>query len=181
MAELLPDRIEGDGLVLRTYSVPDVPALATAVTESLEHLRPWMPWIAFEPASLESRTALVVGWDADWASGGDAVYGIFEEGRLVGSTGLHRRRGPSVLEVGYWVHVAHTGRGVATRTTRLLTNAALRQPGITAVEIVHDAANGPSGAVPRRLGFTHVATEPGVIKAPGERGVDWIWRTEQPV
>ena len=29
-----------------------------AVTESIEHLRPWMPWIADEPVTVEQRRAL---------------------------------------------------------------------------------------------------------------------------
>ena len=50
-----------------------------------------------------------------WTSGSGYEYGIFlPDGALVGGCGLHRRIGPSALEIGYWVHVAHTRRGIAT-------------------------------------------------------------------
>ena len=38
-------RIETKRLVVRCYDPSDAPLLAESVTESLEHLRPWMPWV----------------------------------------------------------------------------------------------------------------------------------------
>ena len=47
----LPERIElPDGVYLRPFRVDDADAVAKAVSESLEHLRPWMPWAAAEAA-----------------------------------------------------------------------------------------------------------------------------------
>ncbi len=172
----LPERTEGQGLVVRRWRRRDVPALQVAVADSLEHLRPWMPWAAAEPQTLPQRRALVRNWNRLWRAGGDVVMGIFEDGQVVGGTGLHRRRGPAALEIGYWVHVAHTGRGVATRTASLLTSLAFTVPGNEAVEIHHDRANHRSAAVPRRLGFTFVGETPDEPHAPGEVGVDCTWR-----
>ncbi len=54
-----PGEIALDEFVLRRYLQDDAPALAVAVGESLEHLRPWMPWIALEPADAQGpREAL---------------------------------------------------------------------------------------------------------------------------
>jgi hypothetical protein len=38
-----PDRYECEGFLLRSYDLGDGAALAEAVNESYEHLRPWMP------------------------------------------------------------------------------------------------------------------------------------------
>ena len=54
-----PREVVLDGFVLRRYQRHDAPALAVAVGESLEHLRPWMPWIALEPTTLEQREELL--------------------------------------------------------------------------------------------------------------------------
>lgn len=50
------------------------------------------------------------------------------------------RIGPGGLETGYWVHQAHTRRGLATAAAAALTDAALALPGIDRVEILRRAA-----------------------------------------
>jgi ribosomal-protein-serine acetyltransferase len=52
-AQLLPERIEGDGVLLRRWCAGDAEALARAITESEDHLRPWMGFMAHEPQTLE--------------------------------------------------------------------------------------------------------------------------------
>lgn len=187
----LPRRIDSARLVIRCWEPGDVDLLMAAVADSLDHLRPWMPWVADEPLTRTARLALIAEWEAAWASGGDTVYGAFlrTDGSrsapatgpvVVGGTGLHRRLGPGGLEVGYWVHAHHTRRGYATELARALTDAAFAEPGIDRVEIHHDRANEASAAVPRVLGYRYVddrAVEPA---APAETGVECVWRTTRP-
>ena len=112
----------------------------------------------------------------DWEAGGDLVVGIFMDGEVVGGSGLHRRRGPGVLEIGYWVHVDHVGKGIATETSAMLTTAAFTVPGIERVEIHHDKANVASAGIPRRLGFTLAEETIDAVTSPGEVGIDCEWR-----
>lgn len=173
--QTLPDTIRTPRLTLRQWGRDDAAALSAAVTESLEHLRPWMPWIAVEPITIAQRVALIDHWHADWERGGDLVTGIFSDGTVVGSSGLHRRRGPGVLEIGYWVHVDHIGRGIATEAARALTTAAFTVAEIERVEIHHDKANVASEGVPRRLGYTMLDESPDAVTSPGEVGIDCRW------
>ncbi len=99
-----------------------------AVIESIEHLRPWMPWIADEPQTLDQRRALVAGWQSLWDAG-DRFYGMFVGDEAVGGCGLHARIGAGGLEIGYWVRVGRTGRGYATAASRQLTDLAFADPG----------------------------------------------------
>lgn len=55
----------------------DAEDLARAVAESQEHLRPWMPWIAGEPKTLDQCRARIPEWDHEWAKGRDFVLGVF--------------------------------------------------------------------------------------------------------
>jgi RimJ/RimL family protein N-acetyltransferase len=175
----LPECISTPRLELRLWTEDDVDALGAAIAASLEHLRPWMPWVEFEPLARADRVALIRTWHEDHRSGRAAVYGVFCDRTVVGGCGLHRRGGPGVLDIGYWIHADHVRRGYAKELARALTDAALAQPGIDRVDIHHDRANVASGAVPRSLGFTFLGERPDAVKAPGEDGVDWCWSTSR--
>lgn len=171
----LPARIETERLVLRTWTVGDAEALGVAITESIDHLRPWMPWVAFEPLAIDDRRKLIAEWDTKWQAGDDAVYGVFHEDAVVGGTGLHRRIGPDGLEIGYWIHAAYTRRGFATELSAALTDVAFKLEGIERVEIHHDKENVASGGVPRALGYTFVENVAVEASAPSESGVNSVW------
>ncbi len=175
---LLPEVVEAAGLKLRAWRAADVEALGEAVTRNLEHLRPWMAWVADEPLTVSDRLALIEGWARQREAGGDVVYGVIRDGEVLGGTGLHRRPGPGGLEIGYWIDRERTGRGIATEVTRAMTTAALAVDGIHFVEIHHDRANVASGRIPARLGFTFVGEAPSEVTAPGQEGVDCTWRVQ---
>ena len=174
----LPQEISDDVVQLRRWVRDDAQRLGQAVTESLEHLRPWMPWVVSEPLSVSERRELIAGWERDWTQRGDVLLGVFTAGEIVGSCGLHRRIAPDGLEIGYWIHPAYLRRGLATRTAALLTSLGLSAPGITHIEIHHDKANVASAGVARKLGFAFLTEEVDVPEASGEVGVEWRWRME---
>lgn len=166
--------------MLRRYDLGDAPALHAAITASIEHLRPWMPWIADEPLSPKDRERLITDvFDAGWRDGTDYVYGIFSAEALVGGCGLHRRIGTGGLEIGYWVAADHTGRGHATAAARALADAAFDLSEIDHVEIHHDKANVASAAIPAKLGFTMMGEVTDAISAPGEIGISCEWRLDR--
>jgi RimJ/RimL family protein N-acetyltransferase len=171
----LPERIETERLVLRTWTEDDAEALGAAITESIEHLRPWMPWIGFEPVALEDRQKLIAEWDTKWQAGEDAVYGVFHDGVVVGGTGLHQRIGPRALEIGYWIHVDHVRQGFAKELSAGLTSAAFALDGIDRVEINHDKGNVASEGVPRSLGYSYTGDVAVAVAAPSESGVLCVW------
>ncbi|HEX5608607.1 MAG TPA: GNAT family N-acetyltransferase [Solirubrobacterales bacterium] len=175
--ERLPETIDADGLLLRRWRVEDAEALGRAIEENLEHLRPWMGWIAQEPLQVAARRDLIAEWEREWEAGGDSIIGVFREGAVLGSCGLHRRHGPSTLDIGYWIRVDFLRQGIATRVAATLTETALAVPGIDRVEIHHDRANERSAAVPRKLGYTFGGETPDEPEAPAEIGIDCTWWT----
>ena len=135
-----------------------------------------MPWATPEGVSVEAQRVRMSGPAWSWAPEGDYGYGVFlADGRLVGALGLHRRIGPGALEIGYWVHVDHTRRGIATASARALTDAGFAMRGIRRMEIHCDAANRASAAVPAKLGYRMVGSEDHEPEAPGEEGRRLIW------
>lgn len=177
----LPERIEDGSLLLRRWTVADVDLLADAVERNLDHLRPRMAWAMQEPISINERRTRLEQWEREWSEGGDCAMAIVKDGGIAGSCGLHRRRGPHGLEIGYWVDKDHLGRGIGTRVASLLTTAAFSVPGIAFVEIHHDHANIRSRQIPQRLGYTFLGESPDSAEASWESGVDCTWQMTKAV
>ncbi|HRE02394.1 MAG TPA: GNAT family N-acetyltransferase, partial [Ilumatobacteraceae bacterium] len=127
----MPDRIETERLVLRRWRVEDMPLLRAAITASIEHLRPWMPWVQHEPVSDADRVALIESWEQRWRDGIDFTMGVFLRdpdgvapgagGEIsIGGSGLHRRGEPDSLEIGYWIHSDHIRHGYAREAAAAL-------------------------------------------------------------
>ena len=151
-----PHRIETARLVIRCWELRDAALLKEAIDSSLDHLRPRMPWAQKEPEDLNAKIERLRRWISEFDAGRDFFYGIFsrDETRVIGGTGLHTRRGPGTLEIGYWIRADSINQGFATETTEALTRAAFETDGIRRVEIHCDIDNVPSAAIPRKLGFT---------------------------
>ncbi len=120
-----------------------------------EHIGRWIPPALDEPTDLDAIALRLERFRAEFDAGISFVYAIFDvaETEVRGGIGLMPRLGPGALEIGYWVHVDHVGRGLATEATRALTSVALALPQVERIEIHCDPANVPSAAVPRRLGY----------------------------
>ena len=171
-------RIETERLIVRCWEPHDAPLLQSAVEVSLEHLRPWMPWARGEPKSLDERVDLLRTFRARFDLDQEFVYGIFDrkEARVLGGAGLHKRAGDDSLEIGYWVHVDHTGQGLATEASAALTKVAFDVHGVDRVEIHCEPANDRSAAVPARLGFVCEATlRRRLVAADGTLADRMIW------
>jgi len=179
-----PARIKvGDDYALRVLGINDAPAVARSVRESFEHLQPWMPWASEESTQESFQRTRLRGVRHKAAHGREWQYGLFAPGEtlLAGSFGLMADKWPATIEIGYWVHVAETGKGLAQRASCALTNVSLALDGITTVCIRCDEANVRSAAVPRRLGFTLVRTETRAPEAPAESGRLMVWERTEPI
>lgn len=170
-----PDELVEHGPVtLRRYREDDVDAVFAAVTESRDHLRPWMPWAA--RYTRQSAEEYLDNSVRAWEDGTEYNYAILAGGALAGSAGLMARIGPGGLEIGYWVHRGWTRRGLATAAAAALVDQAFRLPGVDRVEIMHDELNVASGKIPRKLGFTEVERRPLDPPAAAGTGFGVVWR-----
>src|SRR5208282_3814619 len=172
---MTPDEVITRGPVtLRRWREDDLDAVFAAVTESLDHLRTWMPWAA--GYTRQSAAEFLAKSARSWADGSEYGYAIMADGTLAGGCSLMGRIGPGGLEIGYWVHRAWTRRGLATAASAALVEAAFGLPGVDRVEIVHDELNLASAGVPRKLGFTEVGRRPLDLAPPAGTGVGVVWR-----
>ncbi len=82
---------------LRRWRAGDADVAYRVVMESLEHLRPWMPWAA--DYDHDQAVRFTAQSEEDWASRDAYQYAITSDGVVVGSCGLVRRIGPGGLEM----------------------------------------------------------------------------------
>ena len=153
-------RIETERLVVRCYQPSDARLLAESVNESLEHLKPWMPWVHDEPEPFVEKEKRMLRFRGMFDLKQDYIYGIFDPGetKLLGGTGLHARLGERELEIGYWIHKDYVNKGLVTESTAALVRVAFEVIHVHRVEIHCDPGNLASAAIPRKLGFTHEGT-----------------------
>ena len=153
-------RIETRRLVIRCYDPKDALYLQESIQESVEHLRPWLPWVKTEPEELQVKIERLRVFRADFDLNKQYIYGVFDpkETELIGGTGLHPRVGSNAFEIGYWVNVNHVNKGYATEFSAALTKVAFEVENVNRVEIHCDPNNIRSAAIPKKLGYVYEAT-----------------------
>jgi ribosomal-protein-serine acetyltransferase len=161
---------------LRKLSDTDAAELLRVVRESLAHLQPWMSW-ATDDYNTSSAVGFLAATADGWEHGTLFNHAITVEGAIVGVAGADLTGHADLVEIGYWLHPAHTGHGHATSAAAELIEFAFALDGVRKVQIWHDEANTASGSVPRRLGFTEIDRRtPPREPAFGNRvGVDVVW------
>ena len=171
-------RIESERLVIRCYSPKDALYLQKSVQESLEHLRPWMPWVKDEPEELKVKIERLRMFRSKFDLSENYIYGVFDpnETELIGGTGLHPRVGLNAFEIGYWINVNHVNKGYATEISAALTKVAFEIENVNRVEIHADPNNIKSAAIPKKLGYVYEATLRSRIETiEGEPSDSMIW------
>jgi RimJ/RimL family protein N-acetyltransferase len=164
----LPDPPLGDEeLVLRAWSVADVPAM-TAACQDAE-----VPRWTVVPSPYEERHAreFIAGSARDREAGRELSLAIVDrEGRLLGSIGLmHVDWEDRKAEVGYWVAREARGRSVASRATSLLSRWAVETLGLERLELLANPANRSSQRVAAKAGYTREGLLRAYRRRRGER------------
>lgn len=151
-----PDEFETERLLLRPPRPGDGSAINAAIHESLEELRPWMPWAQQAPSVEESET-VARRKAAAWLTREDLMLTLWRksDGLYVGGSGLHRINWEvPCVEIGYWVRTSLQGQGYITEAVRGITHFAFLHLKAQRIEIRCDARNTRSAAVAGRAGYT---------------------------
>lgn len=143
-----PPRLDGDGFVLRAWTLDDGDALRAAATDPL--VAAWNPFTMETEADLEAYVVnRSTGLDnLGWAiadPGTDEVLGYMSVHKI----DLANACG----EVGYWVVPAARGRGLAARAVDVVTAYATSVLGLARLELYHSLANERSCAVAEKAGY----------------------------
>ena len=144
-------------IILRPFKNEDAKKIVTAVTENYDHLRAFLHWVV-----PEYDLSFAIEFIAQSRRGAEERtsigFGIFERENLIGSIGFVNFNWPSKrAEIGYWIAKDHEGKGIITKSCKLLLNYAFGDLKLNRIEIRCAAENVRSRAVPERLGFTREA------------------------
>jgi len=177
-----PEVITTARLTIRPSDPASAEAVNAAIRESFRELHEWMPWAQQMPTVEETRRHLA---DAQlhYLAGTDCGLGLWltDSGAFAGGSGLHPRPAdPTWREIGYWIHSAHTGQGLATEAVRGIVEAGFAL-GLTAIQLHASERNVASLRVAERAGFVREAVfEDGRIDPSGQpsRTVHFVRRRE---
>jgi RimJ/RimL family protein N-acetyltransferase len=91
----------------------------------------------------------------DWSSEGERSFAITDAttGEVLGCIARHLRA-PHRAEFGYFLAPGARGRGIATRSLRLVVDWPLEPSGLIRLELFTHPENDASGRVAERVGFT---------------------------
>ncbi len=143
-----------DGFILRQIRPEDAESVFKSVMANYDHLREYMHWMVPDYSLDDARDFIARSIKAveEMTSQG---FGIFEGNELIGSIGFNNfDHAAGSTEIGYWIDRSYEGRGIISRSCRLLINYAFRELRMNRIEIRCSTENTRSSAIPKRFGFT---------------------------
>ncbi len=156
----MPESFETERLLIRCHLPGEGVELNAAVRETLDSLRPWMPW-AQTPPTIEDSEVYTRQSHADFAARRDFALRLWlKDGKtLVGCSGLHPR-GWEVpkFEIGYWCRSRFQRQGYITEAVKAIAEFGFATLAAKRLEIRCDARNSASSRVAERAGFKMEAT-----------------------
>jgi RimJ/RimL family protein N-acetyltransferase len=138
--------VRDGSLELRAWQEDDVPAIHAACQDP--EIQKWIPLIP-RPYTLEDARAFVT----DEIGLGPYQFAIVEDGRVVGSIGMHVEERWGRGHIGYWCAREARGRGIVTRALRLLCRYGFEELGLARLELITDPDNHASQRVAEKVGF----------------------------
>lgn len=151
-----PERFDTVRLTIRAPEWGDGAEVNEAIRESVEQLRPWLPFAEKIP-SLEESEAHVRKARLQFLERTDLVLHLRDKHTddFVGSSGLHRIDwNARCFEIGYWIRSSRAGEGLMTEAVQGIEQFATTYLNANRLEIRCDSRNVRSAKVAERAGYT---------------------------
>ncbi len=131
-------KIEGNKIGIRTFHEDDIASFYEAVTESIQHMKEFMPWCHPE-YSLEESKAWVTSRAQSWANAEEYSFICYslENNQLLGGVAINQiNQCHKIGNIGYWVRKNALNQGVATEAVHLVSSFGFGSLGLNRLEIV---------------------------------------------
>jgi ribosomal-protein-alanine N-acetyltransferase len=153
-------QLEGKRVVLRAPKATDIPELRSLLIRNATHLRPWSPSPppGTNPVGFTELGRSIARHRRDWKAGSGFVFvAVLRERRvpIVGRVALTSvTRGPfQSAQLGYWMDVAHVGRGFMSEAVELVLEFAFEWLALHRVQAAVMPHNAASRRILTRRGF----------------------------
>jgi RimJ/RimL family protein N-acetyltransferase len=141
------------GIRIRPYRLDDAGAIWEAVRESLNELRPWMPWCYPGYSIDDSRSWLAAQVQAFQQRSTFEFAITTDTGAYLGGCGLNQIDALNQrANLGYWVRTSATRHGVGTEATRLTRDWGFAHTDLVRLEVLVAASNVASRRVAEKAG-----------------------------
>lgn len=142
-----------DEIVLSELVDEDAPAVFACVNANSEHLMEFMHWMRPNYSIVDAREYIAQS-TVDAKQKKSLYLGIFRGEKFIGSVGFADfDRDAKATEIGYWIDRTEEGKGIVSRSCRLLINYAFSELKMNRIQIRCAAENVRSAAIPERFGF----------------------------
>ncbi|WP_337032094.1 GNAT family N-acetyltransferase [Paenibacillus illinoisensis] len=151
-----PECFDTSRLTIRAPEWGDGAEVNEAIRESVEQLRPWLPFAEKVP-SLEESEAHVRKARLQFMERTDLILHLRDKHTddFVGSSGLHRIDwNARCFEIGYWIRSSRAGEGLMTEAVQGIEQFAITYLNANRLEIRCDSRNVRSANVAERAGYT---------------------------
>ncbi len=152
----VPTHIYTDRLLLRIPQRNDGKVMNLAIRESIQELKPWLPFVQTLPLQEETELNLESAHDK-FLKKESFRFLIFtkETGEFVGVTSLQSIDWDiPKCEIGYWANSKYVGNGYMTEAVDAITKLGIHTLRFKRIEIRCESENIKSRAIPERLHFT---------------------------
>lgn len=138
------------------YRAPEIFKL---IDTNRAHLDPWFPWVA-KSLSVSDTQTFLASRIRSLAETGELECVMLFNGTPVGLIGICPLSGnPHQAEIGYWIAKEYTGKGLVTKSCRVVIEYCFNILNVNSILIRAVEQNVRSWAVAERLGFHHDGTD----------------------
>ncbi|MBI3006067.1 MAG: GNAT family N-acetyltransferase [Ignavibacteriales bacterium] len=138
---------------IRVLQMHDAEQLFAATEQNREHLRAWLPWVDSNQTLLDTKRFIHTIVEQFKANEGFQC-GIWHKESFAGVVGFHKIDWMNKnVEIGYWLGKDFEGKGLMTKSCKVLVDYAFHESKLKRVQIRCATGNTKSCRIPERLGF----------------------------
>lgn len=146
--------LKSKNIELKNFSVLDADGLFNLVEKNRDYLEKWLPWVD-KVRQVEDQVKKIKEWTEKEKKREGINLGIWHKGQLAGVVSFNFiDKENKKAEIGYWLDKNHQGKGVVTKSCKLLIDYGFRELNLHRLEISCAEGNNKSCAIAERLGFT---------------------------
>lgn len=138
-----------ENIYLRELRIEDAQDIFNAIDVNRHYFERWLPFVPFTKTVNDSLDYILSVLNSK-----ELVYTIRNNNEFLGIIGFKETNPETkITELGYWLKEEFQGKGIITKSTKILCDNAFNEREINRILIKVEVGNNKSKAIPERLGF----------------------------